>query len=52
MLRYALEASLCIRVLRERSPDSRARFNAAADELSMSTIVLTDLLRGPSKAAR
>ncbi|MGO9743889.1 MAG: type II toxin-antitoxin system VapC family toxin [Roseiarcus sp.] len=52
MLRYALDTNLCIRVLRERPPALRVRFNGAGDELSISTIVLTELLHGARKSAR
>ncbi len=52
MLRFALDTNLCIRVLRDRSPTLRKRFAEAADELSISTIVLTELLHGAAKSAR
>jgi tRNA(fMet)-specific endonuclease VapC len=47
-----LDARLCIRVLRDRPQSIRARFNAEADSLSISTIVLTELLHGAAKSAR
>ncbi len=46
MLRYALDTNLCISALRDRSPTLRERFNCEADGLSISTIVLTELLHG------
>ena len=52
MLRYALDTNLCIRVLRDRPAALRERFNATASELSISTIVLTELLHGAAKSAR
>ena len=52
MLRYMLDTNLCIRVLRHRPQSIRARFNAEADGLSISTIVLTELLYGAAKSAR
>lgn len=52
MLRYLLDTNLCIRVLRDRPPQLRARFNAQAGELCISTIVLTELLRGAEKSDR
>ena len=52
MLRYMLDTNLCIRVLRDRPQFIRARFNAEADGLCMSTIVLTELLHGAAKSAR
>lgn len=47
-----LDTNLCIRVLRDRPASIRARFNAEADGLSISTIVLTELLLGAAKSAR
>lgn len=52
MLRYLLDTNFCIRVLRDRPPALRDRFNQAADSLSISTIVLTELLHGAAKSAR
>jgi tRNA(fMet)-specific endonuclease VapC len=52
MLRYMLDTNLCIGVLRDRPPNIRERFNAEADGLSISTIVLTELLHGAAKSAR
>jgi tRNA(fMet)-specific endonuclease VapC len=52
MLRYMLDTNLCIRVLRDRPQALRARFNAEADGLAISTIVLTELLHGAAKSAR
>ena len=52
MLRYLLDTNLCIRVLRDRAPALRVRFNKEADGLSISTIVLTELLHGAAKSAR
>ena len=52
MLRYMLDTNLCIRVLRDRPPSLRERFNAEADGLCISTIVLTELLHGAAKSAR
>jgi tRNA(fMet)-specific endonuclease VapC len=52
MLRYMLDTNLCIRVLRDRPQSIRARFNAEADGLGISTIVLTELLHGAAKSAR
>jgi tRNA(fMet)-specific endonuclease VapC len=52
MLRYMLDTNLCIRVLRDRPAAIRTRFNAEADNLCMSTIVLTELLHGAEKSAR
>ncbi|WP_369062403.1 tRNA(fMet)-specific endonuclease VapC [Caulobacter sp. 73W] len=52
MLRYALDTNLCIRVLRDRPPQARERFNATSDSLSISTVVLTELLVGARKSDR
>jgi len=52
MLRYMLDTNLCIRVLRDRPQNIRVRFNAEADGLSISTIVLTELFHGAAKSAR
>ena len=52
MLRYMLDTNLCIKVLRDRPPMLRERFNAEADALSISSIVLTELLHGAAKSAR
>ncbi len=52
MLRYMLDTNLCIRVLRDRPPKLRERFNAEADRLCISTIILTELLHGAAKSAR
>lgn len=50
MLRYLLDTNLCIRLLRDRPPELRERFNAASDALAISTIVLTELLYGAEKS--
>ena len=52
MLRYALDTDLCIEVLRNRPARLREKFNAEADGLSISTIVLTELLHGAAKSQR
>ena len=52
MLRYLLDTNLCIRVLRDRPASLRDRFNAEADGLCISTIVLTELLHGAAKSAQ
>jgi tRNA(fMet)-specific endonuclease VapC len=51
-LRYLLDTNFCIRVLRDRPPQIRERFNAEAAALCISTIVLTELLHGAAKSAR
>ena len=52
MLRYLLDTNLCIRMLRDRPPQVRERFNLEADSLCISTIVMTELLHGAAKSAR
>ncbi|MBO9547256.1 tRNA(fMet)-specific endonuclease VapC [Caulobacter sp.] len=52
MLRYLLDTNLCIRVLRDRPQGLRERFNANAEALCMSTVVLTELLHGAAKSVR
>ena len=51
-LRYMLDTNLCIRVLRDRPPSLRGRFNERAESLCISTIVLTELLHGAARSAR
>ena len=52
MLKYLLDTNLCIRVLRDRPQGLRERFNAEASGLSVSSIVLYELLYGAAKSAR
>jgi len=52
MLRFMLDTNLCIRVLRDRPPSLRVRFNDSAGALCLSTIVLTELLHGAACSAR
>jgi len=52
MLRYLLDTDTCIRVIRERPPALRERFNAEADSLCISMVTLGELLFGAEKSAR
>ena len=52
MLRFMLDTNFCIRVLRDRPATLRDRFNAEADGLCISTIILAELLHGAAKSAR
>ena len=52
MLRYLLDTNLCIRVLRDRPAGLRSRFNAEADGLCISDVVLYELLYGAERSAR
>jgi tRNA(fMet)-specific endonuclease VapC len=51
-LRYLLDTSICVRVLRDRPASARGRFNAEAGGLCISTVVMMELLRGAAKSAR
>jgi tRNA(fMet)-specific endonuclease VapC len=50
MLRYALDTNLCIRVLRDRPKGLRAAFNANAEALCLSDVVLYELLYGAERS--
>jgi len=50
MLRYLLDTNLCIRVLRDRPQGLRARFNANAEALCLSSVVLYELLYGAERS--
>jgi tRNA(fMet)-specific endonuclease VapC len=52
MPRFMLDTNICIRVLRDRPPSARIRFNAEADGLCISTVTLGELLHGAAKSAR
>lgn len=51
MLRYLLDTNLCIRVLRDRPPGLRPRFNSCAEELCISDVVLYELLYGAERSS-
>jgi len=52
VLRYMLDTSLCIRVLRDRPAGVRERFNAEAAALCISTVTLAELFYGAEKSAK
>lgn len=52
MLRYMLDTTLCIRLLRDRPQGLRPRFNAEADMLCLSTVTLCELLHGAAKSVK
>jgi tRNA(fMet)-specific endonuclease VapC len=52
VLRYMLDTNFCIRLLRDRPKGLRDRFNANADALCISTVILYELLHGAEKSAR
>ena len=51
MLRYLLDTNLCIRVLRDRPKGLRERFNAQAEAMCLSDVVLYELLYGAERSA-
>lgn len=52
MLRVMLDTNVCIRVIRDRPPALRDRFNAEAAGLCISMVTLAELLYGAEKSAR
>jgi tRNA(fMet)-specific endonuclease VapC len=52
MRRYLLDTNFCIRVIRDRPAHVRLRFNREASGLSISTVVLEELLFGAARSAR
>ena len=52
MLRYLLDTSICVRILRHRGPAARARMIAESGAMAVSTVVLMELLVGAHKSAR
>jgi len=50
MLRYLLDTNLCIRVLRDRPQGLRTAFNANAEALCLSDVVLYELLHGAERS--
>jgi tRNA(fMet)-specific endonuclease VapC len=51
-LRYLLDTNLCIRLIRDRPQGLRLRFNAEAESLCTSDVVLYELLYGAERSAR
>ena len=52
MLKYMLDTNLCVRVLRSKPEPLREKFNAEGSSLSISSVVLYELLYGAAKSAR
>jgi tRNA(fMet)-specific endonuclease VapC len=52
MLKYMLDTNVCVRVLRDRPESLRGRFNSEAPSLSISSVVLYELLYGAAKSGR
>ena len=50
-LRYLLDTNICIRVIRDRPPQLRQRFNTEAASLCISDVVLYELMYGAEKSA-
>ncbi len=50
MLRYLLDTNFCIRVLRDRPLGLREHFNANAEALCLSDVVLYELLYGAERS--
>ena len=50
-LHAMLDSNLCIRVMRDRPPEARMRFEAEAGHLAISTIVLYELEFGVKRSA-
>ena len=51
MLRYALDTDFCIRVLRDRPHSLRPKFNANAEALCLSDVVLYELFYGAERSS-
>ena len=49
---YMLDTDLCIRVLRDRTPELNERFSSHGDALCISTVALMELLVGAAKSMR
>lgn len=52
MLAYMLDTNICIYVMKNYPPELRDKFNAAAEQLCMSSITLGELHYGAEKSAR
>ncbi|MCK6453008.1 MAG: tRNA(fMet)-specific endonuclease VapC [Alphaproteobacteria bacterium] len=52
MLAYMLDTNICIYVMKSHPPRLRARFNAHAEQLCISSITLGELHYGAEKSAR
>lgn len=52
MLAYMLDTSICIYVMKTYPPALREKFNALAEQLSISSITLGELRYGAEKSAR
>jgi len=52
VLRWMLDTDICVRVLRDRPPSLRPRFNSEAAGLAISTVTFAELVYGAEKSAR
>lgn len=52
MLRFLLDTDICIYTIRNRPDALRARFNAEAPYLAISTVTVSELLYGAEKSER
>ena len=52
MLRYLLDTSFCIELLRDKTPGLRRRFAELSDDLCTSTVVLHELMYGVEKSTK
>ena len=52
MLRYLLDTSFCIELLRDKTPNLRRRFAELSDDLCTSTVVLHELMYGVEKSTK
>ena len=52
MIRFMLDTNLCVRVIRDRPAALRPRFSAEATSLSLSDVVLHELLYGAERSMR
>jgi tRNA(fMet)-specific endonuclease VapC len=52
MLRYMLDTNICIYALRHSHPKLRELFNRRAEQLCISTVVLSELYFGVEKSSR
>jgi tRNA(fMet)-specific endonuclease VapC len=52
MMRYMLDSSICIHVIRTYPPELQERFNRLAEQLCISTVTLGELHYGAEKSTR
>jgi tRNA(fMet)-specific endonuclease VapC len=52
VLRWMIDTSVCLRVLRDRPPGLRPRFNSEAASLAISSITYAELVYGGEKSTR